>query len=77
MGKNQDLGLSLGWKIRARLGCFQWRRLLVYQAIRKAKEGATILLYRGKVGAVGFGRGGAQERRRKGGAHAFRVCPPC
>jgi hypothetical protein len=43
--ENQDQGLSLGWKIRARLGCFQWRQLLVCLAIKKAKEGAAVLLY--------------------------------
>jgi hypothetical protein len=37
-GKNQDLGLSIGWKIRAHLGCFQRRQLLVCLTIKKARK---------------------------------------
>jgi hypothetical protein len=43
-GKNQDLWLSLGWKIRAHQGYIQWQQLLVCLMIRKAKELAAILL---------------------------------
>jgi hypothetical protein len=45
MGKNQGLGLSLGWKITAHLGCFEWRWLLVYLAIMKARKGVAVFLY--------------------------------
>jgi hypothetical protein len=44
-GKNQGLGLSLGWKITAHLGCFEWRWLLVYLAIMKARKGVAVFLY--------------------------------
>jgi hypothetical protein len=37
--------LSLGWKIRAHLGCFQWRQLEVYLAVREARKGAAVFLY--------------------------------
>jgi hypothetical protein len=69
-GKNQDLGLSLGSKIRAHLGCFQWQWLLLWLVIRMARKGAAAFLYWGKGGAVGFGSGDTQERIRKG----WRTC---
>jgi hypothetical protein len=50
-GWGQDQGLSLGWKNRAHLGCFQWQRLLVWLAIRTARKGVAaffILRERGK-----------------------------
>jgi hypothetical protein len=68
-GKNQDLGLSIRWKIIAHMGCFQWRRMLVCLVTRKAKEGATTLLYRGKGGAIGFGRGWCTREEEEGVAH--------
>jgi hypothetical protein len=49
--KNQGLGLSLGWKIRAHRGCFQWQRLLVCLAIRNARKGEQPFYTEGKEGS--------------------------
>jgi hypothetical protein len=75
-GRNHDLGLSLGWKIRAQLGCFQWQWLLVCLMIRKARKGHQLFYTEGKEGSRVWEGGDTQEGLGRGGAYAFRVFFP-
>jgi hypothetical protein len=61
--KNQGLGLSLGWKTRAHLGFFQWQRLLVCLAIRKARKGEQPFYTEGNEGSRVWKGGGVTFRK--------------